>query len=125
MKKLEDILYKVRILAIHGNREVNANSITIDSRKVDNGAMFIAIKGEKVDGHDFIPGSKVRANLGQLFRGKIGVHRPSRVVGMHVPAQFGNPAQRRASTSGRLLDFTSYRFRSAPIPESIRPILPP
>lgn len=54
MKKLEDILYKVRILAIHGNREVNANSITIDSRKVDNGAMFIAIKGEKVDGHDFI-----------------------------------------------------------------------
>lgn len=54
MKKLEDILYKVRIVAIHGNREVNANSITIDSRKVDNGAMFIAIKGEKVDGHDFI-----------------------------------------------------------------------
>lgn len=54
MKKLKDILYKVRILAIHGNREVNANSITIDSRKVDNGAMFIAIKGEKVDGHDFI-----------------------------------------------------------------------
>lgn len=54
MKKLEDILYKVRIIAIHGSRDVNVNSITIDSRKVNNGSMFIAIKGEKVDGHDFI-----------------------------------------------------------------------
>ncbi|SFQ53203.1 UDP-N-acetylmuramoyl-L-alanyl-D-glutamate--2,6-diaminopimelate ligase [Parafilimonas terrae] len=54
MKKLEDILYKVRIIAIHGSRDVNVNSITIDSRKVHNGSVFIAIKGEKVDGHDFI-----------------------------------------------------------------------
>lgn len=54
MKKLEDILYKVRIIAIHGSRDVNVNSIAINSRKVNNGSMFIAIKGEKVDGHDFI-----------------------------------------------------------------------
>ncbi len=54
MKKLEDILYKVRIIAIHGNRSVQVNSITIDSRKVEPGCMFIAIKGEKVDGHNFI-----------------------------------------------------------------------
>ena len=54
MKKLEDILYKVRIIAIHGSRDVNVNSITIDSRKVNNASMFIAIKGEKFDGHDFI-----------------------------------------------------------------------
>jgi UDP-N-acetylmuramoyl-L-alanyl-D-glutamate--2,6-diaminopimelate ligase len=54
VKKLEDILYKVRIIAIHGSRDVNVNSITIDSRKVNNASMFIAIKGEKFDGHDFI-----------------------------------------------------------------------
>jgi UDP-N-acetylmuramoyl-L-alanyl-D-glutamate--2,6-diaminopimelate ligase len=54
LKKLEDILYKVRIIAIHGKRDVNVNAITIDSRKVDYHSMFIAVKGEKVDGHKFI-----------------------------------------------------------------------
>ena len=54
MKKLEDILYKVRIIAIRGNRDVAVKAITIDSRKIETGSMFIAVKGEKVDGHDFI-----------------------------------------------------------------------
>ena len=54
MKKLEDILYKVRITAIHGSRNAEVKSITIDSRKVEAGSMFVAIKGEKVDGHNFI-----------------------------------------------------------------------
>ena len=54
MKKLEDILYKVRIIFIHGKRDVEVNTITIDSRKVEAGSMFIAIKGEKIDGHKFI-----------------------------------------------------------------------
>ncbi len=54
MKKLEDILYKVRIISIHGNRDVDVNAIVIDSRKVKTGCVFIAIKGEKFDGHLFI-----------------------------------------------------------------------
>jgi len=54
VKKLEDILYKVRIIAIHGNRDVDVKAITIDSRKVDYHSMFIAVKGEKFDGHKFI-----------------------------------------------------------------------
>ena len=29
-------------------------SITTDSRKIENGCMFIAIKGERFDGHSFI-----------------------------------------------------------------------
>jgi UDP-N-acetylmuramoyl-L-alanyl-D-glutamate--2,6-diaminopimelate ligase len=54
LKKLEDILYKVRITAIHGNRNVDVNTITIDSRKIEHSSLFIAVKGEKVDGHKFI-----------------------------------------------------------------------
>lgn len=59
MKQLEDILYKVRIIAIHGNRDVKVRSITIDSRTIKNtptqgAAVFIAIRGEKLDGHTFI-----------------------------------------------------------------------
>jgi len=54
VKKLEDILYKVRIVAIHGDRKIAATSIHINSREVVNASAFIAVKGEKVDGHDFI-----------------------------------------------------------------------
>lgn len=54
MKKLEDILYKVRIISIIGERDLYVSSVTIDSRNIDTGAMFIAVKGEKVDGHKFI-----------------------------------------------------------------------
>ncbi len=65
MKKLEDILYKVRITSIHGSRDLNVNTITVDSRIIKNpplpgeleeagAALFIAVKGGKVDGHNFI-----------------------------------------------------------------------
>lgn len=54
MNKLEDILYKVRITSIHGNRNLDVDTITIDSRKIKSGSLFIAIKGEKIDGHNFI-----------------------------------------------------------------------
>ena len=36
------------------DREIT--SITADSRKAEPGGAFAAIKGERVDGHDFIPG---------------------------------------------------------------------
>ena len=35
------------------NREVLG--VVIDSRKVEPGYLFVAIKGERVDGHSFIP----------------------------------------------------------------------
>ncbi|MBV9960677.1 MAG: UDP-N-acetylmuramoyl-L-alanyl-D-glutamate--2,6-diaminopimelate ligase [Parafilimonas sp.] len=54
MKKLEDILYRVRIMAIHGNRDVDVSEVTVDSRNVVSGCLFVAIKGEKFDGHTFI-----------------------------------------------------------------------
>lgn len=41
----------------HGNGEdydKEITAITIDSRKVAEGGLFIAIKGERSDGHDFI-----------------------------------------------------------------------
>ncbi|MBR5468293.1 MAG: UDP-N-acetylmuramoyl-tripeptide--D-alanyl-D-alanine ligase [Firmicutes bacterium] len=33
------------------------NSITTDSRKIEEGCLFIALSGERFDGHDFIPSS--------------------------------------------------------------------
>jgi UDP-N-acetylmuramoyl-L-alanyl-D-glutamate--2,6-diaminopimelate ligase len=54
MVELKDILYKVSITSTSGSTEVNVNSICFDSRKVMEGALFIAIKGTQADGHIFI-----------------------------------------------------------------------
>ena len=54
MKKLSDILYKVRITATTGSTDINVDSVQTDSRKVEPGSLFIAVKGMAVDGHQFI-----------------------------------------------------------------------
>ena len=54
MKKLSDILYKVRITATNGSTNIDVKSVQIDSRKIEPGSLFIAVKGVGVDGHQFI-----------------------------------------------------------------------
>ena len=51
---LQDILYKVKIRSVKGSTAVEINDVQIDSRNVKNGAVFIAVKGTGLDGHQFI-----------------------------------------------------------------------
>ncbi len=54
MKQLSDILYKVRIEQLFGRTDMEVKHITFDSRAVQKGSLFIAIKGTQLDGHDYI-----------------------------------------------------------------------
>ncbi|WP_421764743.1 UDP-N-acetylmuramoyl-L-alanyl-D-glutamate--2,6-diaminopimelate ligase [Ekhidna sp.] len=54
MQTLKDILFGVSLQSITGNREEEVHGITFDSRKVEQGFLFVAVKGLTVDGHDFI-----------------------------------------------------------------------
>jgi len=54
MSLLQDILYKVGIRSVRGKLDVSVNDLQIDSRKVTNESVFIAIRGSHVDGHQFI-----------------------------------------------------------------------
>ena len=51
---LQEILYKVRIRSVHGKLDVEVKNLQLDSRKVEKGSAFIAVKGTHVDGHQFI-----------------------------------------------------------------------
>ncbi|HNW97317.1 MAG TPA: UDP-N-acetylmuramoyl-L-alanyl-D-glutamate--2,6-diaminopimelate ligase [Bacteroidales bacterium] len=54
MKLLKDILYKTGIIETLGNTEREISGIAFDSRKVEKGSLFVAVKGTKADGHEFI-----------------------------------------------------------------------
>ncbi len=54
MVKLQDILYKVHLKQVQGNTSVDVTGIEIDSRKIQKGFVFVAIRGEQSDGHQFI-----------------------------------------------------------------------
>jgi UDP-N-acetylmuramoyl-L-alanyl-D-glutamate--2,6-diaminopimelate ligase len=53
--KLSDILRGLDYRVLQGDPEVEIRELCYDSRRVRESSAFIAIKGFKVDGHDFIP----------------------------------------------------------------------
>ncbi|MBL7138058.1 MAG: UDP-N-acetylmuramoyl-L-alanyl-D-glutamate--2,6-diaminopimelate ligase [Bacteroidales bacterium] len=54
MKKLEEILQGVEVHRITGNRDVLVTSLHLDSRNVEPGSLFAAIRGTVTDGHQYI-----------------------------------------------------------------------
>ena len=53
--KLSELLKYVQPITIVGNAEVDITGVNIDSRKIEKGHLFVAIKGTQTDGHRFIP----------------------------------------------------------------------
>lgn len=51
---LQELLYGINIQSTIGNTDVEINDVQIDSRKVQSGGCFIAVKGTHVNGNDFI-----------------------------------------------------------------------
>lgn len=54
MKTLKDILIGINTIQILGNAEVNISGIQYDSRALQSGDVFFAVKGTSTDGHHFI-----------------------------------------------------------------------
>lgn len=54
MAALQDILYKVPLLSVNGNTGITVTGVQIDSRKVVQGNVFVAVPGVLADGHQFI-----------------------------------------------------------------------
>lgn len=52
--KIRELIEESEIVSISGSDELQVSGISYDSRKVEPGHIFVAMQGEKVDGHNFI-----------------------------------------------------------------------
>lgn len=52
--KLSELLKNVKVITSQGDIDIEIKDVNIDSRKIGNGHLFIAMKGTQVDGHKFI-----------------------------------------------------------------------
>jgi UDP-N-acetylmuramoyl-L-alanyl-D-glutamate--2,6-diaminopimelate ligase len=53
--KLSELLKSVDILSITGDAEQDITGVNIDSRRIGQGHLFVAIPGTQTDGHKYIP----------------------------------------------------------------------
>ena len=53
--RLNELLKNIKPIQIWGDVNTDTSGINIDSRKIEPGHLFVAMKGTQVDGHQFIP----------------------------------------------------------------------
>lgn len=54
MNLLSDLLYKAGIEELSGDTSISIEKVCFDSRKVESGTLFVAIRGTATDGHQYI-----------------------------------------------------------------------
>lgn len=102
MAELKDILYKVHITSTSGSMNTEVKGICFDSRKVQPGFLFIAVKGTQSDGHAFIEkaiGSGAIAIVAETLPDSISdkvtyvtVKESAKALGIIAGNFFGNPS---------------------------------
>ena len=51
---LKDLLKEINPVCIEGNDCIDITGVNIDSRRIEKGHLFAAIKGTQTDGHQYI-----------------------------------------------------------------------
>jgi len=104
MAELKDILYKVHITSTSGSMNIEVKGICFDSRKVQPGFLFVAIRGTQSDGHGFIEKAAssgavaiVAEKLPEAISEKttyVTVKDSSKALGIIASNFYGNPSSR-------------------------------
>ena len=104
MMELGKIIRGIDIISFSGERDKNIETITFDSRKVTEGSLFVAVKGSKTDGHDYISGA-VRSGASAIICEKlpdnpdknvswIVTNDSAKALGQAASNFFGNPSSK-------------------------------
>lgn len=86
--------------------DVDVAQVTIDTRKVQAGDLFVAIKGERVDGHDFLADAMARGAAAALVTRKVDSPLPQVVVDDTALALGDLASAMRAQTNVRVIGIT-------------------
>lgn len=78
--KLKELLKNITVLAIKGSDDVEVTGVNIDSRRIKEGHLFVAMKGTQVDGHKFIPKAVEPRRKGCALRSDTRTNRRKRDV---------------------------------------------
>lgn len=102
MITLSDILSDLEVASVTGSDEVAVTGIVSDSRKVVPGSLFVAVKGTRTDGHDYIDAA-IRSGAGAVICERlpggstpgvciIRTNDSARALGLAASAFFGKPS---------------------------------
>lgn len=78
--QLEELVRRLASPSVNGSLDKQVTSICYDSRRADSGSLFVAIRGERVDGHDFIAEAVDRGAVGVVCQKEVASHRVASVV---------------------------------------------
>jgi UDP-N-acetylmuramoyl-L-alanyl-D-glutamate--2,6-diaminopimelate ligase len=106
MKLLRDILYQVPLLDRIGHTNIAVSKVVFDSRKVSKEALFVAVKGTQVDGHQFID-----ASIEKGARAIICEEIPERIAEGISYLQVKNAAQALAICAANFFDNPSEKLK--------------
>ena len=65
---------------LRASTDAEIAGVAIDSRKIEPGNLFVALKGERVDGHDYLAAAKERGAAAALVERMMAVDLPQLVV---------------------------------------------
>ena len=102
--KVKEILVNCNLLEIVGHKDLDISKISFDSRTVENGTLFFAVRGTQVDGHNYIDKAiekgaiaivceQLPATLNDAVT-YIKVDNSAYVLGMSASNFFDNPSKR-------------------------------
>ncbi len=104
MKKLTAILKNIEVQKWIGPKDITVSDLSFDSRKVQPGHLFIAVKGTVVDGHQFIAAAIEKGATGIVCETLpekpdanityIKVDNPARTLGFLSSSFYDNPSEK-------------------------------
>ena len=102
MIKIEEILKGITVVSVTGTKNKSISGVEFDSRKVKKDSLFVAVKGYKSDGHEFINSAIASGALAIICEKLpekpeknitwIITDDSARALGMAASNYFGNPS---------------------------------
>ena len=99
--KITELLAGVKVKKVIGYQDLEINGVETDSRRVENGDLFLCLAGGKADGHDFVSEAERRGAVGLVVEREVDSPLPQFVVDSTRVAlslisgnYYGNPASK-------------------------------